>query len=243
MGRIRRQGDPSGRARLTPEPRWLSRWSRLLVAVALAAVLGLAACASGDDADAEYVVIETEFGDMRVMLYNSTPQHRDNFLELAGEGFYDGLLWHRVIKGFIVQGGDPNSRGAAPDAFLGEGGLDYRIPAEIGAPHFRGTLAAARQPDEVNPDRSSNAAQFYLVQGGPEPDDMLDLIERANGIRYSAAQRELYRTLGGTPELDGKYTVFGEVVDGIEVIDSIANRPTSQTERPLRDIEMRVRLD
>ena len=211
--------------------------------LACALVLSVASCGSGDDPDVSYAVIETEFGDMRVMLYNTTPQHRDNFLKLAEEGYYDGTLFHRVIKGFMVQGGDPTSKGAPQNKLLGDGGPDYTIPAEIGAPHFKGTLAAARTPDQVNPDRASNGSQFYIVHGGPVASDMIDVIESANGIRYSKAQRELYQTLGGDPELDGKYTVFGEVVDGMHIIDSIANRPIGSADRPLKDIPMRVRLD
>lgn len=204
----------------------------LLVVVTLAAN----GCKSGP----ERVRIETSMGDMVVELYESTPQHKENFLKLVEESFYDSLLFHRVIRGFMVQGGDPKSRNASPTAQLGAGGPGYTIPAEIGAPHFKGTLAAARQGDMVNPNRESSGSQFYIVHGSPVSDQMLDNIEKQFGYKYNEAQRQKYQELGGTPQLDGQYTVFGEVVEGMDVIDKIANVRTRQGDRPVEDVWMKI---
>jgi peptidyl-prolyl cis-trans isomerase B (cyclophilin B) len=189
--------------------------------------------------DFTYAEIETEFGTMKVKLYNSTPKHRDNFIKLANEGFYDDLLFHRVISGFMVQGGDPDSKGAAPDARLGGGGPGYLIDEEIGALHVKGALAAARTS---NPEKKSSGSQYYIVQGKPQSDGALDAIESQKGVKYSPEQRELYKTLGGTPQLDNEYTVFGEVVEGIEVVDKIAAVQTAPGDRPLEDVKMKVRI-
>lgn len=189
-----------------------------------------------------YALIETDFGNMKVELYNSTPLHRDNFVKLAKEGFYDGLLFHRVIDGFMVQGGDPNSKDAAPNAGLGSGGPGYTIPAEIGAPHFKGTLAAART-GVGNPEKKSSGSQFYLVQGsGPMSDSQIANFERQKKITYNDAQKEKYRTLGGTPALDMDYTVYGEIVEGLDVIDKIAEVETNPSDRPIQNVTMKVRI-
>jgi peptidyl-prolyl cis-trans isomerase B (cyclophilin B) len=179
-------------------------------------------------------------GDIVIELYDSTPEHKKNFLKLVDENFYDSLLFHRVMSGFMVQGGDPNSRNAGPNDRLGAGGPGYTIPAEIGAPHFKGTLAAARQGDAVNPRRESSGSQFYLVQGNPVSDQMLDNIERQYGLKYNQTQRQKYLEVGGTPQLDGQYTVFGEVVKGLDVIDKIAAVRTNQADRPLEDVWMLI---
>jgi cyclophilin family peptidyl-prolyl cis-trans isomerase len=186
------------------------------------------------------VTITTDFGDMKVKLFSSTPKHTANFQKLVNEGFYNDLLFHRVIKGFMVQGGDPESRRAAIEKPLGSGGTGYTIPAEIAIPHFKGMLSAARQGDEVNPKKESSGSQFFIVHGGPVDDAQLDAIERAKNFKYSPAQREKYKKLGGTPMLDGDYTVFGEVIDGLDVIDKIAEAPTDGRDRPLKDIKMKI---
>lgn len=186
-----------------------------------------------------YAVIETEFGDMKIKLYNTTPQHRDNFIKLAEEGFYDGLLFHRVINGFMIQGGDPDSREAAAGQSLGMGGPGYQIDAEIGALHLKGALAAARTP---NPQRRSSGSQFYIVQGREVTDAELNQVEQVRNIQYSPEQRQLYKELGGYPSLDGEYTVFGEVVEGLDVIDKIAVVPTGPADRPVQDVKMNVRV-
>jgi cyclophilin family peptidyl-prolyl cis-trans isomerase len=186
-----------------------------------------------------YAEIETDFGTMKVKLYNSTPKHRDNFVKLANEGFYDDLLFHRVINGFMVQGGDPDSRGAGQEVRLGGGGPGYQTDAEIGALHIKGALAAARTP---NPEKKSSGSQFYIVHGNPQSDSQLDAIERQKNVKYSPEQRELYKTLGGRPDLDNEYTVFGEVVAGMEVIDKIAAVKTAPGDRPVEDVKMKVRI-
>ncbi len=186
-----------------------------------------------------YAVIETDLGDIELMLYNTTPQHRDNFIKLAREGFYDSLLFHRVIPQFMIQAGDPDSKNAPPGQPLGMGGPGYTLPPEIGAPHLRGALAAARMPDQVNPEMRSSGSQFYIVQGRTWTDAELDAIERQNGVHYNEVQRQRYKEEGGAPFLDGKYTVFGEVVKGMEVVDRIAAEATDDKNRPLRDIRIR----
>ncbi len=189
-----------------------------------------------------YAEIETDFGIMKVKLYNSTPLHRDNFIKLANENFYEDLLFHRVIQGFMIQGGDPDSKGAAIDKPLGGGGPGYQIDAEIGALHIKGALAAARTSDGINPERKSSGSQFYIVQGKIQSDAALDGIERNKNVKYSPEQRELYKNLGGTPQLDNDYTVFGEVVEGIEVVDKIAAVKTASPNRPVEDVKMKVRI-
>ncbi len=189
--------------------------------------------------DHTYALIETEFGQMKVMLYNTTPKHRDNFIKLAREGYYNDLLFHRVINNFMIQGGDPDSKNAAPGTPLGMGGPGYQIDAEIGAPHLKGALAAAR---DMNPQKRSSGSQFYIVQGQRVDDAVLTGIEQQKGMRYNPEQRKLYAELGGAPFLDGDYTVFGEVVEGLEVIDKIASVPTAQGDRPLQDVKMNVKI-
>lgn len=187
-----------------------------------------------------YATIKTEFGDIKVELYDSTPKHKENFIKLVKQGFYKDLLFHRVMEGFMVQGGDPQSKGAAPGAKLGMGGPNYTIPAEIGAPHFKGTLAAARKPDNINPKKKSSGSQFYLVQGKVRSDQELDFFENKGGFKYNADQRAKYKTIGGAPMLDNEYTVFGEVVEGIEIIDKIAAVEVDDFNRPFKDIKMDI---
>ena len=191
----------------------------------------------------QYAVIETPMGNMRVMLYDETPLHRDNFVKLANEGYYDGLLFHRIMDGFMVQGGDPDSKTAAPGQRLGNGGPGYQITAEIGAPHIKGALAAARLSDGANPEQKSSGSQFYIVQGRLVPPAQLDALEQQRNIKYNDAQRQLYTQLGGTPNLDGDYTVFGEVVEGLDVIDKLAAVQTDRADRPQEDIRMKVYMD
>lgn len=188
------------------------------------------------------VEIQTNFGNMVVKLFDETPKHRDNFFKLAEAGFYDDLLFHRVIDGFMIQGGDPESRDAKPGAHLGSGGPGYKIPAEFNEQlvHTKGMLAAARQGDQVNPQRASSGSQFYIVQGKPLNENEIASIERRMGLHYSDVQKEAYRELGGTPFLDGQYTVFGEIISGMEVIDKIAEVKTNAANRPLEDVKMKV---
>jgi len=199
----------------------------------------LSSC-SGDST--QYVTIETDFGTMKAELYNSTPKHKENFVKLVKESFYDDLLFHRIIQGFMIQGGDPQSRGAAPGQALGMGGPGYTLEAEIGAPHFKGTLAAARTGGAANPDKRSSGSQFYIVHGNVQTDATLNNFENQHGIKYNESQREKYKTLGGTPMLDTDYTVFGELVSGFDVLDKIAAAHKAPGDRPVEDIKMKVRL-
>lgn len=209
--------------------------TRILLAVAMASCLF--ACEPVDDST--YATISTSFGDITVKLYNNTPQHRDNFIKLANEGFYDGTLFHRVIPGFMIQGGDPDSKGAAPGARLGMGGPGYTIPAEIGALHLRGALAAARNN---NPEKRSSGSQFYLVQGKPVTAEELAGVEARNNFLYSDMQKQLYLELGGAPFLDANYTVFGEIVEGLDILDQISAVTTSPPDRPNEDVAMTVKI-
>ena len=188
--------------------------------------------------------ISTKFGDITVVLYDDTPIHRDNFIKLVENGFYDGTLFHRVMGGFMIQGGDPNSIGAAPDQRLGNGGPGYTLEAEILPEHIhkKGALAAARQPDQVNPERRSSGSQFYIVQGRPVNAQQLNQMTQSTGAFYTADQIETYTKIGGTPHLDNQYTIFGEVVDGLDVVDMIAAVKTKPGNRPVEDVEMTVTL-
>lgn len=238
------------------------------------------------------VRIQTTLGDITVRLYDETPLHRDNFVKLAKEGYYDGTLFHRVIKDFMIQGGDPDSKDAPAGKMLGVGGPDYTIEAEIksGLYHKRGALAAARQGDEVNPERRSSGSQFYIVWGqvynegqlrqfskqmemqhmqavfnalAKEHHDEIMQMRRernraglqelqeklaaeaeaqvkAQGAGMTDEQRAIYSTVGGTPHLDGQYTVFGEVEEGMDVVEMIQQAATARGDRPVDDIEMRV---
>lgn len=188
------------------------------------------------------VRIETSFGNMLVHLYDETPQHRDNFTKLVEEGFYQDLIFHRVISGFMIQGGDPESRNAAANSPLGSGGPGYTIPAEFNTKfiHKKGALAAARTGDAVNPQKKSSGSQFYIVQGNPQSEAMLTRIEDQKGFHYSADQKSIYASMGGTPFLDQDYTVFGEVVEGLDVIDKIASVQTGRGDRPVEDVKMKM---
>ncbi|TNE80888.1 MAG: peptidylprolyl isomerase [Bacteroidetes bacterium] len=187
------------------------------------------------------VLIKTSMGDMKVKLYNETPQHRDNFIKLAKSGFYKDLLFHRVIKNFMIQGGDPNSRGAAPGVQLGSGGPGYTVPAEFNQNlyHKKGALSAARMGDQVNPTRASSGSQFYIVQGSVAQREQLVNYGNSRGVPFTEEQLQTYTTVGGTPQLDLQYTVFGEVIEGLDVIDKIAAVQT-QRDRPLTDVKMDI---
>lgn len=188
------------------------------------------------------VEIETEYGNMLVQLYDATPQHRDNFLKLAEEGFYDGIIFHRIIEGFMIQGGDPESKKANAAQSLGSGGPGYTIPAEFvdSLAHIKGALAAARTGDQVNPEKRSSGSQFYIVQGKPVKEEELAYIESRKGFRYAKSLRDAYAEKGGTPFLDRDYTVFGQVIEGLDVIDKIAAVKTDQRDRPVKDVKMKI---
>ena len=191
------------------------------------------------------ILLETTMGNITVALYDQTPKHRDNFIELVEKGFYNGLLFHRVIEDFMVQGGDPDSLDAAPGQRLGAGGLDYTVEAEFRYPelvHKRGALAAARQGDAVNPKKESSGSQFYIVQGQRFNEQQLKAIAMQYKKTFSPEQIEIYKTIGGTPFLDNDYTVFGEVVEGLDVIDKIAIVQCDPNNRPIDDVKMKVRV-
>ena len=209
----------------------------LLVAASLCVLI--ASCMEDSNT---YALIETEQGNMKVLLYDETPKHKENFIKLAKEGFFDDLLFHRVIDGFMLQGGDPESRNAPAGKMLGGGGPGYLIDAEIGSPHFKGALAAARTGGPSNPEKKSSGSQFYVVQGSPQTDAQLDRMEAFKKIKYTPAQRDLYKDIGGRPDLDQDYTVFGEVVEGLDVIDKIAKVPTAPGDRPVTDVKMKIKI-
>jgi len=189
------------------------------------------------------VKVLTPYGAMIIVLYDQTPQHRDNFVKLVKQHFYDSLLFHRVINTFMIQGGDPDSRHAAPGVLLGNGENGYTVPAEFQLDlfHRKGVLAAAR---DENPAKASSGCQFYIVQGKQWTDAELDKLEqtRLGGRKIPVDQREVYKTKGGTPQLDQRYTVFGQVIKGMDVIDKIAAVKTDGNDRPLANVPMKIRL-
>lgn len=194
-------------------------------------------CTTALFAQTNRVVIETEYGKIVAVLYDNTPQNTANMVKLAKEHYYDSTLWHRVIPNFVIQGGDPNSKHAKPGENLGNGDLGYRVPAEINDSniHKRGALGVAR---DNTPDKSGSACQFYIVVGKTYTDADLDKMAARTGFKYTAAQKEVYKTQGGVPHLDGNYTVFGEVVEGMDIVDKIANTPRNQADRPDTDVHI-----
>ena len=191
------------------------------------------------------VEMVTDKGTMIIRLSDATPLHRDNFLKLVQQHFYDSLLFHRVIKNFMVQGGDPSTRHSTPGASPGSEGPGYTLPAEFRPNlfHKKGALAAARLGDDINPQKASSGSQFYIVEGKVFTDAGLDSVEtfRLKGRKLPLSHREVYKTLGGAPHLDQNYTVFGEVVKGTGVIDSIAETPTTGRaggDRPLQEVRI-----
>lgn len=266
---------------------------RRMLMLLLAVLLMNTQCTKADDKKEKQVKIETEYGTIEIKLYNESPLHRDNFLKLVDEGFYTNLLFHRVIQNFMIQGGDPDSRNATPGQRLGGGDLNYTIPAEIVPKfyHHRGVLAAARQGDQINPEKRSSPCQFYILQGKvfrpKELDTLLmqlqenrkaslmqarmqaiapelnklsaegrqgELMAKINAIRdsvtsamaklppltFTEEQRKAYTTVGGYPPLDNNYTIFGEVVEGMEVVDAIAKQQVDNMNRPLKDIRFSI---
>ncbi len=204
----------------------------------------LFAFSSCGEKEQEVVITVEGFGDIVVKLYNDTPIHRDNFIKLVEEGFYDGLLFHRVIDGFMVQGGDPNSRDAAPGAPLGSGSNGGTLEAEFLPHRFhkKGALSAARRGGPSNPEKRSSDCQFYIVQGKTETKQNLEKMASRTGKEYSEEQIEVYSTIGGTPFLDQDYTVFGEVVSGLEIVDQIAKVEKNRSDRPNEDVMMSMKL-
>lgn len=179
------------------------------------------------------ILIETEYGNMTAILYNETPQHRDNFVKLVKQGWYNGSIFHRVIRNFMIQGGGQDSKINDPG---------YTVPAEFVSKYFhkKGALAAARKPDQVNPNKASSGSQFYIVQGQILKDQQLDMFEKQTNKKISPERRAAYKTVGGTPHLDDDYTVFGEVISGLDVIDKIAAVQTAAGDKPVKDVKMKI---
>ncbi len=203
--------------------------------------------AKSQDSLRHEVLLETQMGAIRISLYNETPMHRDNFMKLVRAGFFDGLLFHRVISGFMIQTGDSASRNARPGQALGDSPESYTIPAEIRYPQFfhkRGVIGAAREPDAGNPERQSSMSQFYIVYGRRFTEEQFDELQDKlsvsgrNCIHIPQDVREAYLKYGGTPHLDGQYTVFGEVIDGLDVVRNIQWVETDSNNRPIEDIRI-----
>jgi len=186
------------------------------------------------------VLLKTTFGDIIIALYDDTPEHKANFEKLVRNHFYDGLLFHRIIKGFMIQGGDPNSKTAKAGQHLGNGDVGYTIPAEFvpARYHKRGAVAAAREGDQVNPQKASSGCQFYIVDGTVYDNDKMSMIAQRTGKTFTPEQIQAYTTVGGAPWLDGDYTVFGEVIEGMDVVDKIASQQKDGSDRPVEDIKI-----
>lgn len=192
------------------------------------------------------VTISTTEGNITVVLYNDTPLHRDNFIQQVEAGYFDSTLFHRVIRDFMIQGGDPTSKQAEPGQFIGNEGPEPTVPAEFHYPthfHKRGALAAARESDDVNPKRESSGYQFYIVCGRTFPtDSLLDMADSRmyaySGQHITPELREYYRNNPGTPHLDASYTIFGEVIDGMDIVEKIQTAPTDSNDRPLTDVRI-----
>lgn len=222
------------------------RLCRMFAACLMLMFLALPSQVSAQDSVRHEVLFETTMGNIRVVLYDETPLHRDNFLANVRNKVYDGVLFHRVISNFMIQAGDTASRHARPGEALGDSPESFTVPAEIRYPaifHKRGSLAAAREGDDVNPDRSSSSMQFYIVYGRRFDDAMLDKVqqrldERGTGVKLTPEVREAYRRYGGTPHLDGQYTVFGEVVEGLDVVRDIQWVATDKADRPIDDVRI-----
>lgn len=269
---------------------------KLIFFIAITLISTIVSCGNAENGKGHTVVIKTEFGDIKLKLYEKTPGHRENFIKLTRDDFYDGLLFHRVIENFMVQGGDPDSKNAENGIKLGGGTLDYTLPAEFIPEYFhkRGAVAAARRGGLTNFEKRSSASQFYIIQGDIFSHGELDTMEimksqqikndlvrdylmaiddeiqefrknddregftmRVTEIRdqvdsliaarnlvfkFSDEQREIYTTTGGYPSLDGDYTVFGEVIEGMEIVDKIAAVETDENDRPIKNVKMKIEM-
>ena len=215
-----------------------NRFYSPIVSLTVLLLLSSLSAVAQENQSERLIKIETSLGDMLVRLYDETPAHRDNMIKLIEEGFYKNHLFHRVIKDFMIQGGDPHSVGAEKGQRLGSGGPGYTVPAEFHPSliHKKGALAAARKWDQVNPEQASNGSQFYLVQGRVLTPEEINILAQRGVATFTEASTEIYTTQGGTPHLDGAYTVFGEVVEGLEVLDSIAAQPCDAYNRPVEDV-------
>jgi peptidyl-prolyl cis-trans isomerase B (cyclophilin B) len=202
-------------------------------------------CQTTDIKSLTKVVISTDSGDIRLVLYDETRLHKENFIKLVKEGYYDGQLFHRLIKNFMLQGGDPNSKNAERGEILGQGGPGYTIPSEINPIYFhkKGALAAARKGDEANPSKASSGSQFYIIQGSLFSQNQLDqMVMRQKHTPFTEAEISAYTKTGGSPHLDGGYTVFGEVYEGLDVLDKLMNVPVDAYNRPLADLHFTIKI-
>lgn len=213
--------------------------NKKILVLAVLCLLSVGVFAQKSSKKDEVVTIQTNMGTIRVILFDETPKHKANFLKLTKDKFYDGLLFHRVIDDFMIQGGDPNSRNAKPDDMLGKGDNGYKIPAEFSPKlfHQKGALAAAR---DNNPAKESSGCQFYIVQGRKWSKNDLNKQAARAARKLTDSQRKVYEEIGGTPHLDGAYTVFGQVIDGIEVIDKIGAVEKDERDRPEKDVSMKM---
>ncbi|MEI8201582.1 MAG: peptidylprolyl isomerase [Bacteroidota bacterium] len=219
----------------------MKKFSFVFFVIAGIILTGKTSVNAQNNASVKKVQISTNYGTIKIKLYNETPKHRDNFIKLATSGYLNGTLFHRVIQGFMIQGGDPDSKTAKAGAMLGSGGPGYTIPAEFNSKliHKKGALAAAR---DNNPQKASSGSQFYIVQGNKITDAQLDGFQKSSGWTYTKEQRNIYKTIGGTPSLDNGYTVFGEVYEGLDVIDKIAAVKKGSNDRPEVDVKMTVKV-
>ncbi len=198
-----------------------------------------------ENKDLTRIIIQTNYGSMTLVLYDDAPLHKANFLKLSREGFYDGQIFHRLIKDFMIQGGDPNSRNASRGELLGQGGPGYTIPAEINSKYYhkKGALAAARKGDNVNPAKESSGSQFYIIQGSVFTKQQLDMmVERNIHKRFTTEEIKAYTTMGGSPHLDGGYTVFGEIIEGFDVLEKLMDVPVDSYDRPLSDLGFSIKI-
>lgn len=207
------------------------------ILLALVCIMALNTAFAQKSNNKNTIVIETEYGNIEMALFDNTPKHRDNMIKLVKQGFYDSTLFHRIIPQFMIQGGDPESKRAMPGRPLGNGDIGYRVDAEINDTNFHqyGALAAAR---DNNPTKASSGCQFYIVVGKKFTDAELDQLSARTGRKYTPAQREIYKTIGGTPHLDGNYTVYGQVTKGMDVVEKIINEPRDHMDRPEKDMRM-----
>ncbi len=210
----------------------------------LTSLLFCISCGNAQNNKRTKVEIKTTEGTIVVELYNETPVHRDNFIKLVKEKKYDNTLFHRCIRSFMIQGGDPTTRDAKPGERVGTGDIGYTLPAEIKNQfvHLKGALCAARQGDHINPEKRSSGCQFYIVQGQPQSPEQMERLNAGRLHKYTPEQIEAYTTIGGTPHLDGDYTVFGQVVSGLDVVEKISLMSTDQADRPLQDVRMSMRI-
>jgi len=209
----------------------------------IACLISLSVSAQKKSKKEEVVTLTTDFGAVKLILFDETPLHKANFLKLAKSGFYEGLLFHRIIESFMIQGGDPLSKTAEAGQKLGSGGGELaKIPFEFTPKHIhvKGALAAAR---DNNPEKASSACQFYIVQGKVFKAEDLATVQGRNKMEYTPEQKNLYMTTGGTPHLDNNYTVFGTVIHNLAVVDQIAKQPRDAADRPLADIRMKMTVE